>query len=96
MSWDESKEACASLASDSSLAKITTEEENNFVIGKYLLIYIIRECGKRINSKNIKLYLDLMKKVDKDAFGYWMGANDIETEGSFTWLDGSKGFTIYC
>ena len=33
LSWDESKEACASLAYGSSLAKITTEKENNFVIG---------------------------------------------------------------
>ncbi len=36
MSWQEAKEACASLATGSSLAKITNEEENNFVIGKYL------------------------------------------------------------
>ena len=32
-----------------------------------------------------------MKKVDKDVYGFWMGANDIETESSFAWLDGSQG-----
>ncbi len=39
MSWEEAKSECASLAGGSSLAKITSKEENNFVIGKYLNPY---------------------------------------------------------
>ena len=40
----------------------------------------------------IKLYLDLMKKVDENEnLGFWMGANDIEKEGLYVWLDGSEG-----
>ena len=37
-----------------------------------------------------------MKEVYQDGYGFWMGANDISTEGSFNWLDGTRGFTIYC
>ena len=33
-----------------------------------------------------------MRKVDKNEnLGFWMGANDIEKEDYFVWLDGSKG-----
>ena len=38
-----------------------------------------------------------MKKVDNENEdrGFWMGANDIEREGFYVWLDGSEGkFTI--
>ena len=26
-----------------------------------------------------------------EQVGFWMGANDIEKEGFFVWLDGSEG-----
>ena len=33
-----------------------------------------------------------MKKVDENEdMGFWMGANDIEREGNYVWLDGSEG-----
>ncbi len=33
-----------------------------------------------------------MKKVDEnERIGFWMGANDIEIEDFFVWIDGSKG-----
>ncbi len=35
MYWEDAKVKCASMAKDSSLAKITTKEENDFVIGQY-------------------------------------------------------------
>ena len=45
---------------------------------------------------DIDLYLDLIKKVDENvSYGFWMGANDLEREGFYVWLDGSEGkFTI--
>ena len=45
---------------------------------------------------DIYKYLDLIKKVDEnEEKGFWMGANDIEREGLYVWLDGSEGkFTI--
>ena len=33
-----------------------------------------------------------MKKVDENEdMGFWMGANDIEREGNYVWLDGNEG-----
>ena len=36
-----------------------------------------------------------MKKVN-EKLGFWMGANDLNREGSFIWLDGSKGKFTTC
>ena len=51
-----------------------------------------------VSPRQTYLYLDLMKKVDKEEIhGFWMGANDIVREGSYIWLDGSEGkFTYVC
>ena len=45
---------------------------------------------------NKNIYLDLMSKIGNENFGFWMGANDISNEGSYVWLDGSKGQFKIC
>ena len=38
------------------------------------------------------LHLDLMKKVDENEIhGFWMGANDLDREGFYVWLDRTEG-----
>ena len=37
-----------------------------------------------------------MKKDDENVYwGFWMGANDIEKEGTYIWLDGSEAKFTY-
>ena len=73
-SWDESRNACKSLGTNYDLATIAKEEDQEF------LLYMPYTT---IVNNTFTLGTSTVQKI-------WIGFNDKENEGNFTWIDGSE------